>query len=56
MVRDPAALDVPGVMLEVDAATAARMGAFVETALSEADAWEANADIGPQVEGDDHGR
>ncbi len=36
---------VPGVMVEVDAATAEYYGAFVETALSEEDAWEANADL-----------
>jgi len=40
-------------MVEVDAETAARMGAFEETALTEADAWEANADIVPDGETDD---
>ena len=41
----PADLGTPGAIVEVDAETAATMGAFEETALSEADAWNANADI-----------
>lgn len=35
----------PGVQVEYSAAEAERNGAFEETALSEADAWEANADL-----------
>lgn len=42
---NPADLGTPGVIVEVDAETAASMGAFEETALSEAHAWDANADI-----------
>ncbi len=36
---------VPGVVVEVDAAEAESLGAFEETALSEAKAWDANADL-----------
>ena len=36
---------VPGVMVELDAAAAEAAGAFEETALSEAEAWDANADL-----------
>ena len=36
---------VPGVMVELDIAAAEAAGAFEETALSEADAWDANADL-----------
>jgi hypothetical protein len=36
---------VPGVMIEVDAGEAESFGAFEETALTEADAWDANADL-----------
>ena len=42
---NPADLGTPGAIVEVDAETAASMGAFEETALSEADAWNASADI-----------
>lgn len=35
----------PGVVVIVDAAEAEALGAFEETALTEADAWEANADV-----------
>ena len=49
---DPADMMVPGVMVEVDAAEAERLGAFEETALTEAEAWEANADLGDEA---DHG-
>lgn len=42
-------LDTPGVVIEVDAETAAAMGAFEETALTEEDAWEANADLEPSA-------
>ena len=38
----------PGVVVEVDAAEAESLGAFQETALTEADAWEANADLSPE--------
>jgi hypothetical protein len=39
---------VPGVMIEVDAGEAESLGAFEETALTEADAWDANADLDPE--------
>jgi hypothetical protein len=42
---DIADLLVPGVMVEVDAAEAESLGAFEETALTEAEAWDANADL-----------
>ncbi|MDA8249224.1 MAG: hypothetical protein M0Z28_08590 [Rhodospirillales bacterium] len=55
--RDPAAgavisrtyadLTTPGVMIELDAAEAEDLGAFAEPALSEDEAWEANADLAP---------
>ena len=38
-------LTTPGVVVELDADEAESLGAFEETALSEADAWEANADL-----------
>ena len=38
-------LMVPGVLVEVDAGEAESLGAFEETALTEADAWDANADL-----------
>ena len=41
---DVADMAVPGVIVEVSPETADAMGAFREDALSEADAWEANAD------------
>lgn len=37
--------DTPGVQIEQTADDAERNGAFEETAMSEADAWEANADL-----------
>jgi hypothetical protein len=43
--NDLADLMVPGVVVEVDAGEAESLGAFEETALSEADAWDANADL-----------
>jgi hypothetical protein len=49
---DLADLMVPGVVVEVDAGEAESLGAFEETALTEADAWDANADL--ETEGD-HG-
>jgi type IV secretion system protein VirB1 len=36
---------IPGVVVELDAVAAEALGAFEETALTETDAWEANADI-----------
>ena len=36
---------VPGVVVELDAHEAEGLGAFEETALTEAEAWEANADL-----------
>lgn len=36
---------VPGVVVELDAREAEEIGAFEETALTEADAWDANADL-----------
>lgn len=36
---------VPGVVVEVDAAEAESLGAFEEIALTEAEAWDANADL-----------
>jgi hypothetical protein len=36
---------VPGVVVEVDTADADALGAFEETALTETDAWAANADL-----------
>ena len=36
---------VPGVVVEVDVAEAESLGAFEETALTEAEAWDANADL-----------
>jgi hypothetical protein len=46
---DPADMMVPGVIVELDAAEAERLGAFEETALTEAEAWESNADLGDEV-------
>lgn len=42
---DLADLLVPGVVVELDAGQAESLGAFEEPALSEADAWDANADL-----------
>jgi hypothetical protein len=36
---------VPGVIVEVDPDAAFEHGAFAESALSEADAWDANGDL-----------
>jgi hypothetical protein len=44
---------VPGVVVEVDAAEAESLGAFEETALTEAEAWDANADL--ETDGAGHG-
>jgi hypothetical protein len=46
---DLADLMVPGVVVEVDAGEAESLGAFDETALTEADAWDANADLETEV-------
>jgi hypothetical protein len=50
---DLADLLVPGVMVEVDAIEAESLGAFEETALTEAEAWDSNADLGADEA--DHG-
>lgn len=42
-------LTTPGVVVEVDAAEAESLGAFEETALTEAEAWDANADLDPEA-------
>lgn len=36
---------IPGVVVELNAAEAESLGAFEETALTEAEAWAANADL-----------
>lgn len=36
---------VPGVVVEVDPEEAESLGAFEETALTEAEAWESNMDV-----------
>ena len=46
---DVADMLTPGVVVEVDADEAEALGAFQETALSETDAWDANADLGEEV-------
>jgi hypothetical protein len=51
---DFADLLVPGIVIELDAAEAESLGAFEETALTEAEAWEANSDLGTDEAG--HGR
>ena len=38
-------MTVPGVVVVVDAGEAEAMGAFQEDALTEAEAWDANADL-----------
>ena len=42
---DLADMMLPGVVVEMDAAEAESLGAFEETALSEAEAWNANIDL-----------
>jgi hypothetical protein len=49
---DLADLLVPGVVVELDAHEAENLGAFEETALTEADAWDANADLETSEAGD----
>lgn len=44
-------LEIPGVVVELAADEADDLGAFEETALSEADAWDANADVGAPQHG-----
>ena len=41
----------PGVMVEVDPDVADAYGAFEESALGEADAWDSNEDIQPEGAG-----
>lgn len=43
--EDWADLLVPGVVVEVTADEAESLGAFEETALTESEAWDANADL-----------
>lgn len=43
--RSPDDLLIPGVVVELDASAADDLGAFEENALTEAEAWEANADL-----------
>ncbi len=43
-------LMTPGVMIDVAPNDADQMGAFIETAVSEDDAWEANSDLIDPVE------
>ena len=43
----------PGVMVELTPDDAEALGAFEETALSEADAWEANMDVAAAEDGGD---
>lgn len=45
--RDVGDVTFPGVVVEVVADEAASLGAFTESALSEDDAWESNADLEP---------
>jgi hypothetical protein len=45
---------IPGVVVELDAAEAETLGAFEETALTEIEAWEANADVDADEAGDGH--
>ena len=43
----------PGVVVVLDAGEAEQLGAFEETALTEADAWESNLDL--EADGASHG-
>ncbi|MCT2388874.1 hypothetical protein [Erwinia pyrifoliae] len=43
-------LMTPGVMIDVAPDDADQMGAFIETAVSEDEAWEANSDLIDPVE------
>ena len=51
---DLADLMVPGVVVEVDAGEAESLGAFEETALTEGEAWESNADLDADEAGHGH--
>jgi hypothetical protein len=42
---DLADFGTPGVVVVLDAGEAEQLGAFEETALTEADAWESNLDL-----------
>jgi hypothetical protein len=48
----PEDLLIPGVVVELDASEADDIGAFEENALTEAEAWEANADLDMSEVGD----
>jgi len=41
----------PGVMVEIDVDVADAYGAFEESALDEADAWDSNGDLNPEDAG-----
>ena len=43
-------LTTPGVVVKMDAAEAESLGAFEETALTEAEAWDPNANLDPEDE------
>ena len=43
---------IPGVVVELDAGEAELFGAFQETALTEEEAWAANADLDGEEAGD----
>lgn len=47
---DLSQLETPGVVVEVDPEMAADLGAFEDAAVTEEDAWEANADLGADHE------
>ena len=46
-------MTTPGVVVVLDASEAEQLGAFEETALTEADAWESNLDL--EADGAGHG-
>jgi hypothetical protein len=43
-------ITTPGVIVEVDAGTAEELGAFEESALTENEAWDSNADLAEERE------
>lgn len=43
---DYADLQTPGLVIELQPDEADELGAFLEDALTQADAWDANADVG----------
>lgn len=45
---------IPGVVVELNTAEAEALGAFEEIALTETDAWEANADLNTNEARDGH--